>query len=190
MEQPGACEADAADREQDRHQSRRTHEHRAVAEHDEQRRAQEPPRQARDPSAEEVRAAQLQQVLLDRDHRRRVVDARNMPLHDAAGDDQADAVGMQHQRRQQHRQVRRVVGPVRAQCECAGAADEHLRGLSPYERAQPASRTVHARVAQQLQVQCVLLLEAAVEGLPRELEIVEFHAGIHLSVRTGRGCVA
>src|SRR3546814_19995898 len=51
--------------------------------------------------------------------------------------------------------------------------------LARLQPAQPALRSGNAVVGQQLQVDPLLLLQLAVERLPRVLEFVEFHGRFH-----------
>src|SRR3546814_8487498 len=58
-------------------------------------------------------------------------------------------------------------------------ADRDLHHAARLQPAQPALRSGNAVVGQQLQVDPLLLLQLAVERLPRVLEFVEFHGRFH-----------
>jgi hypothetical protein len=190
MQPPCRGEPGRADRELQPDHQRRAVEDRAARQHDEQQRGQEPPRQTDQHAADDVEPAHLQQALLDRDDGCGVIDPGDEALHDAAEYDESDAVDVQADAADLHRKImrRRRVRPQRQQHEHRHDTNEHADRLSDHKRAEAAAHGVDAMAAQQLEVKRVLLLQAAVEGLPGVLEVVEFHCVFHVIRPSVRGC--
>ena len=159
---------------------------RSARQHHQDRRGEKPPRQAdHQCAADRIGLAQFEQLALDHEHWRAVIEPCDLRLDDRAECDQADAIHVHRHAGEHYRHDVALRDPDRREQQQAECADHHLNRLSPHQRTQSAPQFVEATIAEYLQIQCFLLFQPTVKYQPGLFEIVEFHC-----IAPGHCCAA
>ena len=137
-----------------------------------------------------METAQLGQLFLDGHDWRRIINLADQPQRACAEPDHQYAVCMHKQPGDQQVSCVSMAGPERAGHQGHQRAGDNLDDLPPVQQAQPRARLVELAVLAELQAELILLLKAALQGLPGEFEVVEFHDRFHVSGQGRCGCVA
>ena len=202
MEQPRAREAEHADPETGHHPASRRMATRSRKQIDARQRSQchgsgnpqQPPGQPDEHAAEHVGPTQARQPALQFEHRHGMVDAHDERAHVCRGGGSRHARDVQQHAHQQQVRRARMRTPGNHPQQDQRDAEQHRQALTEQQRPQPRARTADVLGLQQCELQCVLALQAQVEGAPGTAKFIEFHAGFHVLVllrahRAGRsGC--
>src|SRR5690606_9148276 len=130
--------------------------------------------------AADVEPAQPCKLLLDRQYRCGIVEPLDHAQRDAGEHDCEHAVDVHDDSTDEQADDLALAAPCRNAKQDHQYTKNDLRDLAPEQGSQAAASLVRARIAEELQIQRVLLFEAPIEGLPCGFHVIEFHRRIHV----------